>query len=164
MWRATFGPQALTLTHVIQTKSQLCSFKCQDDHISNSVYTECWTDWFDRDDPSGSGDWKTLLNLPAENKGKICPKPVQIEARTLTGVAAGATGNVIHKKEFQDEICKTPLYIEAVTIDTMTPAISTGETIYIYNPTQGFVCRNEDQKDGACHDYKVRFGCPCNEK
>ncbi|XP_034087319.1 cartilage intermediate layer protein 1-like [Gymnodraco acuticeps] len=88
----------------------------------------CWTKWFDRDNPSGTGDWELLKDLRKENTGKIC---------------------------------KYPLYIEAITTDTMTPAISTGQTFYIYNLTQGFVCRNKDQRKGMCRDYKVRFRCLC---
>ncbi|KAF3849962.1 hypothetical protein F7725_019681 [Dissostichus mawsoni] len=32
----------------------------------------CWTDWFDRDNPSGSGDWELSSDLRKENPGKIC--------------------------------------------------------------------------------------------
>ncbi|XP_033504915.1 uncharacterized protein LOC117270972 [Epinephelus lanceolatus] len=186
------------------------------------THIQCWTDWFDRDDPSGTGDWETLYNLRKENPGKICSKPQDIEAQTLSGLSVAAAGDVIYKsdttsgficrnqdqskkmcndyrvrfschppfcgggvcwtkwydrddpsgtgdwellsnlkKENPGQICEHPLYIEAVTTDTMTPAISTGEILHIYNPTQGFVCRNTDQKSGTCRDYKVRFGCPC---
>ncbi|XP_060947295.1 mucin-5AC-like isoform X1 [Limanda limanda] len=187
------------------------------------THIQCWTNWFDRDDPSGSGDWELLYNLRIENPGKICPKPIQIEAKTLSGLSAAAAGDVILKSDTttgficrnQDqkskkmcndyrvrfschppfcgggvcwtnwynrdspygtgdwenlsnlklenpgEICDSPFYIEAVTTDTMTPAISTGENFYIYNPTVGFVCRTQDQKSGICLNYKVRFGCPC---
>ncbi|XP_069371519.1 uncharacterized protein [Paralichthys olivaceus] len=186
------------------------------------THIQCWTDWFDRDDPTGSGDWETLYNLRIENPGKICPKPIQIEAKTLSGVSVAAAGDVIFKSDTssgficrnQDqvskklcndyrvrfschppfcggvcwtkwynrdypsgtgdwellsnlktenpgEICDNPIYIEAVTTDTMTPAISTGENFYAYNPTVGFVCRKEDQKSGQCRNYKVRFGCLC---
>ncbi|XP_070705993.1 cartilage intermediate layer protein 2 [Pempheris klunzingeri] len=186
------------------------------------THIQCWTDWFDRDDPSGTGDWEVLYNLRKENPGKICEDPVDIEVRTLSGLTVAAAGDVIFKndpnegfvcrnqdqlkkkcndyrvrfschppfcgvcwtkwydrdnpsgtgdwetlsnlkKENPGQICDTPLYIEAVTTDTMTPAISTGEILHIYNPTQGFACRKKDQKSGMCRDYKVRFGCHCNE-
>lgn len=58
----------------------------------------CWTKWYDRDNPSGTGDWELLSNLMAENPG---------------------------------EIWYYPLYIEAVTTDTMTPAFNTGETFHM---------------------------------
>ena len=55
---------------------------------------ECWTDWFDRDDPTGNGDFETLVDLRSEYPGKICPSPVQIEVTTISGVSHTATGNV----------------------------------------------------------------------
>ncbi|KAK1888757.1 tRNA-specific adenosine deaminase 2 [Dissostichus eleginoides] len=186
------------------------------------THIQCWTDWFDRDDPSGSGDWETLYMLYKENPGKICPKPQAIEAMTLSGLSVAAAGEVIFqndatsgfvcrnrdqpkkkcsdyrvrfschppfcgggvcwtnwfdrdnpsgtgdwehlsdlRKENPGKICEYPLYIEVVTTDTMTPAISTGENFHTFNPTQGFVCLRKDQKSGGCRDYKVRFGCPC---
>ncbi|XP_078030261.1 cartilage intermediate layer protein 1-like [Epinephelus lanceolatus] len=183
----------------------------------------CWTDWFDRDNPSGTGDWEDLSNLRKENPGKICAKPLDIEARTLFGLSPAAAGEIIHKsdtvsgfvcrnqdqsrnkkcndyrvrfrcpssfcdrrvcwtkwydrddpggsgdwellsnlkKENPGQICDSPLQIEAVTTDNMTPAISTGEIFFSYSPIKGFVCRQEDQKSRRCCDYKVRFRCPC---
>ncbi|KAK5903125.1 hypothetical protein CgunFtcFv8_006933 [Champsocephalus gunnari] len=194
------------------------------EHPCDSLtHIECWTDWFDRDDPSGSGDWETYYNLYKENPGKICPKPHAIEAMTLSGLSVAAAGEVIFKNdaasgfvcrnvdqpknkkcsdyrvrfschppfcgggvcwtnwfdrdnpsgtgdwehlsdlrnENPGKICEYPLYIEVVTTDTMTPAVSTGENFHTFNPTQGFVCLRKDQKSGGCRDYKVRFGCPC---
>lgn len=55
----------------------------------------CWTDWFDRDDPSGTGDWETLSSLRTKYPGKICPKPIDIEAKTVTGLSVAAAGDVI---------------------------------------------------------------------
>lgn len=57
----------------------------------------CWTEWFDRDDPSASGDWETLCRLHKENPGKICPRPAAIEAKTLSGLTVAAAGDVIYK-------------------------------------------------------------------
>ena len=61
--------------------------------------TVCWSRWFDRDNPSGTGDWETLSNLRTEYPGAICDEP---------------------------------LYIEAVTVDTMTPALATGQNIFMW--------------------------------
>ncbi|CAL8377546.1 unnamed protein product [Boreogadus saida] len=66
------------------------------------------------------------------------------------------------RKKYPGAICDEPLYIEAVTVDTRTPALATGQNFYIFNPTTGFVCRNSDQTKKGCLDYKVRFGCCCN--
>ena len=55
----------------------------------------CWTEWFDRDHPSGTGDWEILTSLRSENPGKICPTPVSIEVETTTGLSIAAAGEVI---------------------------------------------------------------------
>uniref|UniRef100_A0A8D0BPV2 WxxW domain-containing protein n=1 Tax=Salvator merianae TaxID=96440 RepID=A0A8D0BPV2_SALMN len=57
----------------------------------------CKTQWFDRDDPSGHGDFETLAELRREYPDQICPRPIQIEARTLSGVLASETGQNISK-------------------------------------------------------------------
>uniref|UniRef100_A0A3Q2R255 WxxW domain-containing protein n=1 Tax=Fundulus heteroclitus TaxID=8078 RepID=A0A3Q2R255_FUNHE len=87
------------------------------------VCCSVWTRWYDRDDTSGTGDWKTLTALQNQNRG---------------------------------DICKQPLYIKAVTADTLTPAINTGEILCV-----SFICHKKDQTSNTCRDYKVRFGCPC---
>ncbi|XP_068199459.1 uncharacterized protein [Antennarius striatus] len=115
-----------------QPNGKMCNdykvrFMCEPPYCAK----ECWTNWYDRDDPAGTGDWETLSDLRRENK---------------------------------DKICENPLQIEAVTVKTMTAATNTGETFHVYNPNRGFACRNEDQQDGACLDYKVRFKCPCKEE
>ncbi|CAH1248578.1 CILP2 [Branchiostoma lanceolatum] len=46
-----------------------------------------WTRWYNRDHPSGNGDYENLLYLRRENPGQICSAPSAIEARvrgTLT--------------------------------------------------------------------------------
>ncbi|XP_017267251.1 cartilage intermediate layer protein 1 isoform X2 [Kryptolebias marmoratus] len=88
-------------------------------------HVQAWTQWFDRDDPSGSGDWENLADLRKENPGKICRDPRDIEAVTLSGLSVGQAG----------------------------------EAILMYDTTSGFVCRNIDQPDKWCNDYKVRFSC-----
>lgn len=53
----------------------------------------CWTNWYDRDNPSGTGDWELLSNLRNENPGQICANPIAIEARTVdTNTPATMTG------------------------------------------------------------------------
>ncbi|XP_066284939.1 uncharacterized protein [Branchiostoma lanceolatum] len=56
---------------------------------ANAVYqitgrpTGCrgWTRWYDRDNPSATGDWENLSNLRQENPGQICAAPSGIQAR-----------------------------------------------------------------------------------
>ncbi|XP_068578556.1 cartilage intermediate layer protein 1-like [Cebidichthys violaceus] len=57
----------------------------------------CWTGWFDRDNPSGTGDWELLSNLRTDYPGQICKRPWRIEAVTTdTNTPATQTGDVIH--------------------------------------------------------------------
>ena len=45
-----------------------------------------WTEWFDRDDPSGMEDHETLEWIRKENPGKVpCKVPVAIEAKLVDG-------------------------------------------------------------------------------
>ncbi|XP_035677719.1 mucin-5AC-like [Branchiostoma floridae] len=61
--------------------------------IKPPVRCTSWTNWFDRDNPSVTGDWETLSNLQEENPGMICKAPTAIEARVVgTGQDALATG------------------------------------------------------------------------
>ncbi|XP_054603973.2 cartilage intermediate layer protein 1-like [Nothobranchius furzeri] len=53
----------------------------------------CWTSWYDRDNPDGTGDWEDLKHLRMENPGEICAGPVDIQAVTVVGnVPAEDTG------------------------------------------------------------------------
>ena len=81
-----------------------------------------WTGWYDRDNPSGTGDWETRAD-----HGNVClgDTVIGIEGKTLSG----------------------------------TPAHQTGESLYHYSAAVGLVCRNADQSDGSCMDYKVRYLC-----
>ncbi|XP_054650853.1 uncharacterized protein LOC129191490 [Dunckerocampus dactyliophorus] len=55
----------------------------------------CWTPWFDRDNPSGHGDYETLCHLRREYPGQICPNPFDIEVQTTSGMSMTSTGNII---------------------------------------------------------------------
>ncbi|XP_076861150.1 cartilage intermediate layer protein 1-like isoform X2 [Brachyhypopomus gauderio] len=66
----------------------------------------CYTQWFDCDDPSGTGDWETVENLEMKYPGKICKNPLAIEAQTLSGVPAQQTGQLfIHQDLLVGFIC-----------------------------------------------------------
>ena len=93
---------------------------------SASMATETWwTQWYDRDDPSVTGDWEARVD-----HGDVCfgGTVLSYEAKTLGG----------------------------------TPASQTGETFFILG-LDGLVCRNADQSDGSCLDYKVRYFCKTTE-
>lgn len=54
----------------------------------------CISKWFDRDDPSGNGDYELLADLLSMYPGEICPTPIAIEAQTISGQPASQTGNI----------------------------------------------------------------------
>ncbi|XP_061592032.1 cell migration-inducing and hyaluronan-binding protein-like [Cololabis saira] len=58
-----------------------------------------WSDWFNRDDERGSGDWEKLDILHRTFPGRLCNNPLDIQAETLDGVPANQTGDVIHRND-----------------------------------------------------------------
>ncbi|KAJ8249320.1 hypothetical protein GJAV_G00233530 [Gymnothorax javanicus] len=56
-----------------------------------------WTEWFDRDDERGSGDWEKLADLQKTYPDRICSGPLGIQAVTQDGVPANETGEIFHK-------------------------------------------------------------------
>ena len=40
-----------------------------------------WTNFFDRDNPSGAGDWETLSDLKKQYPGQICDSPIEVEGQ-----------------------------------------------------------------------------------
>ncbi|XP_061923856.1 cartilage intermediate layer protein 1-like isoform X2 [Entelurus aequoreus] len=67
-------------------------FRCPLDYCQQK---DCWTPWFDRDNPSGTGDYETLKNLYNENRNKICQSPLDIEVQTTSGLSMDSTGDVV---------------------------------------------------------------------
>ncbi|XP_024912335.1 mucin-5AC-like isoform X2 [Cynoglossus semilaevis] len=91
-------------TGFVCKNSEQTSGKCQDYEVrfqcpnSYCITTEstCWTNWFNRDDPSGTGDWETFEELSDENRGKICSSPFEIQVQTTSGLSVASTGDTIY--------------------------------------------------------------------
>ncbi|ESP03294.1 hypothetical protein LOTGIDRAFT_70514, partial [Lottia gigantea] len=79
-----------------------------------------WTEFFDRDDPSGNYDSEDLTNIQIEYPGKVCENPIGVDARLLNNLN----------------------YITSGEIVTISPSI-------------GLICKNSDQIDNKCEDYKI---------
>uniref|UniRef100_A0A3Q3BD95 hyaluronoglucosaminidase n=1 Tax=Kryptolebias marmoratus TaxID=37003 RepID=A0A3Q3BD95_KRYMA len=58
-----------------------------------------WTDWFDRDDERGSGDWEKLSDLQKAYPDQVCSSPLDIQAESHDGVPCNQTGDVIYKND-----------------------------------------------------------------
>jgi Mucin-2 protein WxxW repeating region len=93
-----------------------------------------WTNWVNRDEPSGKGDYETLVDLQKEGKLK-CRRPLAVQCRyrpngQTWGYQAG------------------------------TYTISQGPTGYHCETTKGGWCVNGELKPkGQCKDSEVRFCC-----
>ena len=51
-----------------------------------SIVVACsgvWTQYYDRDDPSGSGDHESLPHLRQEYPNQICPNPTAVDAKVV---------------------------------------------------------------------------------
>jgi hypothetical protein len=53
--------------------------------LLTSVAQGDWTQWFDRDNPSGSGDWETLSDFLQQLPGEVCSVPTGVECRETNG-------------------------------------------------------------------------------
>ncbi|XP_027137144.1 cell migration-inducing and hyaluronan-binding protein [Larimichthys crocea] len=58
-----------------------------------------WTEWFDRDDERGSGDWEKFSDLHEAYPDRLCSSPLDIQAETHDGIPSNQTGDVIHKND-----------------------------------------------------------------
>ncbi|XP_043080249.1 uncharacterized protein si:dkey-205h13.2 [Puntigrus tetrazona] len=63
-------------------------FTCPEDWCS-----KCRTPWFDRDNPSGPGDYETLSLTLVTYPLQVCAQPIAIEVATISGTPALPTGN-----------------------------------------------------------------------
>ncbi len=50
-----------------------------------SCSTDGWTDWLDRDNPSGAGDWETINDFNSGKFKAVCDKPMAIQCRSKDG-------------------------------------------------------------------------------
>ncbi|XP_055515434.1 uncharacterized protein LOC129711659 [Leucoraja erinacea] len=72
-------------------------FTCPDSFcgVTEPPVGNCKTAWFDRDNPSGNGDYEIFPNLRTENPGQICTDPIACEVETTSGIPASQTGENI---------------------------------------------------------------------
>ncbi|KAL1250060.1 hypothetical protein QQF64_021065 [Cirrhinus molitorella] len=64
-------------------------FTCPEEWCS-----KCRTPWFDRDNPSGKGDYETLSLLIIRYPLQVCAQPIAIEVTTISGTPALPPGNI----------------------------------------------------------------------
>nr|XP_061828086.1 uncharacterized protein LOC133614254 [Nerophis lumbriciformis] len=67
-------------------------FTCPEDFCQ--VSQECRTQWFNCDDPSDDGDVESIHRLLKSYPGQVCRNPLQIEARTTSGLSSELTADI----------------------------------------------------------------------
>ncbi|XP_065835629.1 mucin-5AC-like [Oscarella lobularis] len=93
----------------------------------------CWTDWLDRDDPSGTGDWEPLNDFRKE-KYDVCSEPPEAKCRrTFSHQNALSTGQTLTCSK-SGLVCKN------------RDQHLRFHWWYRYS---------------RCYDYEVSFHCPC---
>ncbi|TMS12504.1 hypothetical protein E3U43_017462 [Larimichthys crocea] len=143
--------------------------------VAGLIY-ECWTPWFDRE--SITDDWETFQYLHREHPEEICPNPVDIQTNGQNirfscyppfcggGVCWTRWFDSVRSKgsvsvQISRATCDYPLYIEAVTVKSMTPAIDTGEIFKTYCPHVAKKCIlqvwQEDENSYDKDDRDVTF-------
>ncbi|GCB61119.1 hypothetical protein scyTo_0004051 [Scyliorhinus torazame] len=93
------------------------------------------TQWFDRDDPSGKGDFEYLANLRKEYPDQICSNPTACEVETTSGVLALKTGDSIPE-------CTISLGFACVNTEIRTCQdykirFTCPESVYLFDPSFG---------------------------
>jgi len=54
-----------------------------------------WTQFFDADNPSATGDYETIALINQVYPGKLCPKPTAIDVRLVSNSAPYQTANQV---------------------------------------------------------------------
>lgn len=91
-----------TYTWTLSSSQSYCPYGCTDGSCNR------WTDWFNRDNSGGSGDYETLINFINEGYD-VCTGPVDIECQTTTGLDYTATGEVVTCNPSVGLYCKNSL-------------------------------------------------------
>ena len=63
-----------------------------------------WTSWFNIDHPGGDGDYESLEAIRFYYRGRVCERPVAVQARTTEWELPEEVGEVVHvspKKGFR---------------------------------------------------------------
>lgn len=66
--------------------------------------TGTWTDWLNRDRPSGSGDFETLADFVA--RGQACATPLAVECRAADGRDWSETGQSYTCEQYLGGVCR----------------------------------------------------------
>jgi hypothetical protein len=77
---------------------------CPDCFVTQICGPYYWTRWFNRDSPTGTGDWETVASLVPLGG---CESPIYIECQTVEGIPWWKTGDVIRFSTAGGCMCKS---------------------------------------------------------
>lgn len=151
------------------TGDALIEYYCEDD-VAKSEKIECqnnckygacqeqpeyeWTQWFDRDNPSGNGDYETIKLQP-----EVCEIPKDIECQTLSGIDWTKTNQEVTCNTEVGFFCKNiyeyHCYEDLDDFRKYKANFTSPDEKDIKN------CKYSDEFiSQSCKDYKVRYLCP----
>lgn len=129
-------------------KSLMPDGKCPDYAVQFYCYASGWTDWIDNDDPTG-----TVGDVEKRPPSSVCTWPYEIRAKIVSDdIDYGILG--AYDREYDVE--KRDLAMmdpENIVFEPFPDKLAKFDA-------DGLICRNEDQSDGTCANYAVRFICP----
>ena len=91
MLKAAFLSATLGIVVAALVSAQPNRLYYADYAVAGSGYF-CWTQWLDRDDASGTGDYETLAEMP---QSKVCSRPVGIQCETARKQKSDLSGKFI---------------------------------------------------------------------
>ena len=91
----------------------LCICFASASSLSQSSYKT--SQWLDRDDPSGSGDWEQLSDFAQYQVG--CTYPIGVNARTTDGVSFWQTGEKLTVSSSRGLVCENRLQDDKKCLD-----------------------------------------------
>jgi hypothetical protein len=74
-----------------------------------------WSNWLNRDNPTGAGDWETLADFAISQVG--CSLPAYVEATTLSGVSWNSTGEQLTVSPDVGLICRNEYQPDGYCLD-----------------------------------------------
>jgi hypothetical protein len=123
----------------------------------------CKNSWGETAGPNGDGTFWIAYSGHTYSLGfgmanvELVDHPPVVWTDWLDRDSPGGVGDFETLADFTG-VCAAPVAIDCSTLDNIDWT-DTGE-IVTCDPAVGLVCRNADQGDGYCLDYKVRFACP----
>jgi len=74
--------------------------------VKEQKYKIYWTKFYDRDNPSGTGDLESIKDLRDQYPGQICDNPIAVEGQLTNGSPISVSGNYVEMSPTTGLICQ----------------------------------------------------------